>query len=201
MYLFALVLLVTLLVAWGVSRSRPSKPVGLRLRALWLAPAAVLCQVPLWQAWGDSSLRAALFLLSYALLVALCALNWHVKPMRLLALGFSLNWLVVAANGGFMPISPETMASLNPGTRPADWPTGLLRAGSKDIVLPAAQTRLYLLSDIWVVGPPFPLPTAFSVGDLLIWLGFGMLAWRAFQGSALPGGKQSAQLVEVNDAL
>lgn len=202
MRLFALLLLATLVLAWMSGRRRATTPHEVPIRALWLAPIALALQVPLWRAWGGAAWRGGLFLLSYGLLLLFCVLNRHLWAMRLLGIGFLLNFLVVAANGGFMPISPETLARIHPGTTPADWPTGLLRAGSKDMVLPADQTRLRFLSDTLVLPPPFPLPTAFSVGDLFIYAGFTLLCWQVFSPPPLPSqNRVTTQPAEVEDAL
>jgi hypothetical protein len=162
---------------------------------------ALALQVPLWRGWGEAAWRGGLFLLSYGLLFLFCGLNRHLGAVRLLALGLLLNFLVIAANGGFMPIAPETLARLHPGTAPEDWEVELLRAGSKDIVLPAAQTRLHFLSDVLVLPPPFPLPTAFSPGDVLIFAGFAALCWGLLSAPALSRPRPPARPMEVGDAL
>ena len=42
---------------------------------------------------------------------------------------------------------------------------------SKDIILSREATRLWFLSDVLVLGKPFPLPTVFSLGDVFLMLG------------------------------
>jgi len=44
------------------------------------------------------------------LLLVFCWINRRVTGVWLLALGLTLNLLVIAANGGFMSISPQTAA-------------------------------------------------------------------------------------------
>ncbi|MEZ4769754.1 MAG: DUF5317 domain-containing protein [Caldilineales bacterium] len=183
MLLFALLLLVILAAVALIGRRRSTGPIEIELRALWLAPCALILQLPLVQAWGGAGWRSLLFLASYSLLFLFCALNWRHVGARLLMAGFLLNFVVVASNGGFMPISQEAVTRLHPGTTIADWPAGTLRQGSKDIILPADQINLRFLSDAIVVPPPFPLPTAFSVGDLIILAGFAALFWQAFTAS------------------
>lgn len=184
MLLFALLLLAILAVIALVARRRSTSPIVIELRSLWLAPCALLLQLPLVQAWGGAGWRSLLFLASFSLLLLFCALNWRYLGARLLLVGFLLNFVVVLANGGFMPISQEAVARLHPGTTTADWPAGTLRQGSKDIVLPADEIRLRFLSDAIVVPPPFPLPTAFSAGDLVILAGFAVLFWQALMPSS-----------------
>ena len=202
MLLFVLLLLAILALVALIARRRSTGPIEIELRALWLAPCALILQLPLVQAWGGAGWRSVLFLASYSLLFLFCALNWRYVGARLLLAGFLLNFVVVAANGGFMPISQEAVARLHTGTTAADWPSGTPRQGSKDIILPADQITLRFLSDAIVVPPPFPLPTAFSAGDLVILAGFAALFWQAFVGSPqhvnteqVPNGDESCGIV------
>ena len=199
MLFFALLLLAVLAVVGVVARRRSTGPIEIELRVLWLAPCALLLQLPLVQAWGGAGWRSILFLASYSLLFMFCALNWRYAGARLLLAGFMLNFVVIATNGGFMPISQETVVRLHPGTTAADWPAGTLRQGSKDIILPADEIRLGFLSDAIVVPPPFPLPTAFSAGDLVILAGFTVLFWQAMTVASANAGPGQSQ-VEINHA-
>lgn len=202
MLLFALLLLAILAVVALVARRRSTGPIEIELRALWLAPGALLLQLPLVQARGGAEWRSVLFLASYSLLFLFCALNWRHAGARLLLAGFLLNFIVIAANGGFMPISQEAVTRLHSGTTAADWPAGTLRQGSKDIILAADEINLRFLSDAIVVPPPFPLPTAFSAGDLVILAGFAVLFWQAFttpseraSAGQIPNGDESCGIV------
>ncbi|MBI3537605.1 MAG: DUF5317 family protein, partial [Chloroflexi bacterium] len=122
--------------------------------------------------WAGGVERIVVFTLSYISLFLFFVANFQSRPLRLLGLGFLLNLLPILFNGGYMPITPEAMASLHPSTTADQWGSGLIRPGSKDIVLTASEARLGFLGDIFIVSPPFPLPTAFSLGDILIFFGF-----------------------------
>jgi hypothetical protein len=81
-----------------------------------------------------------------------------------------------------MPVSPETvrragLADLAPSLIP-----GMRLSGSKDIVLLREQTRLWFLSDIFVLSKPFPAASAFSVGDVVSALGTFLLVQRGMLG-------------------
>jgi hypothetical protein len=128
--------------------------------------------------WAGGAERFVLFTLSQALLLLFFAANLRHAPLRLLSIGFALNLLPMLSNGGYMPITPEAVANLHPGTSAAQWSSGLIRAGSKDIVLTAAEAPFWFLGDLFVLGSPFPLPAAFSLGDILILIGFG---WTVYQ--------------------
>jgi hypothetical protein len=186
MFLLALALALVSagIVAWRLARTSEGRsgiePASLRLIPLPLVSVAMQFVALRW----DSSIeRIVLFTLSQALLILFFVANLRHAPLRLLAFGFALNLLPMLLNGGYMPITPEAMAGLHSGTTAADWASGLVRAGSKDIVLSASQARLGFLGDVFVLAKPFPLPMVFSIGDVFILIGF---VWTLSQIS-LPG--------------
>jgi hypothetical protein len=116
------------------------------------------------------SLHAAILATSYLVLLLTVWVNRRIPGMLLLGLGLSLNLAVMVANGGYMPITPEAMQRI--GHRNVDGiAPGTRVVGSKDIALPRDQTHLWFLSDVLVFPPPFPIPSAFSLGDLCIAMG------------------------------
>jgi hypothetical protein len=100
--------------------------------------------------------------------------NKQCPGLGVLGIGLALNLLVMVINGGFMPISPETAAQLTPGQ--PSWQIGA-RFGWKDIVLPKASTRLWWLSDCFLLPAWLPYRVAFSLGDVWIALGAFWLLW------------------------
>jgi hypothetical protein len=152
-----------------------SQIAGISLRSAWLALVALAIQYPLLRAPGGTTqqfgVEQALFLLAHVLLLAFVWLNRRYVGIQILGLGVALNLAAILANGGFMPITPETLAQINPGSSLEQWPIGTHYVYSKDVILSREGTRLWALSDVLVVPPPFPWPTAFSLGDLLIAVG------------------------------
>ncbi len=142
------------------------------LHSPWLALAAVVLQLPLLRAPAGPlqglRLQQALFLASHLLLLAFVWRNRRVPGILVIGAGVFLNLAVILANAGLMPITPETLASINPGTTVEQWPVGTHYGFSKDVIRSQGDTHLWLLSDILVLPPPFPRPMAFSMGDLLI---------------------------------
>lgn len=158
-----------LLVGWGqVLRNRLPYEAPV-LRHLWLVPAAFLLQ--LWEQSRDVPLIA-----SQLLFLGFAFVNRIHLGMKFLLFGAALNFTVMAANGGFMPISYETAGVLLPEKNLSDFPAGTL-FGAKDILLPPEATRFEWLADRFLPPALFPYQVAFSLGDVFIAAGaFWLLA-------------------------
>jgi hypothetical protein len=95
----------------------------------------------------------------------------------LLGLGLALNFLVIAINGGMMPIRPEMVRHLLPYAPEGAWQIGARLGTGKDVVLLVEQTHLWFLSD-WFTPPSWmQYRVAFSIGDVFITLGVFWLLW------------------------
>ncbi len=149
------------------------------LRLTWLALLALALQWPLLRVPTGPThglrVQQALFLLSHLLLLAFVWQNRRLTGIQIVGLGVICNLITIVANGGFMPITPQTLVQINPSTTLEQWPTGLHYGYSKDLILARSDIRLWVLSDILILPPPFPWPTAFSIGDLLIAVGIVVL--------------------------
>ncbi len=181
-----MILLLAILagLVFGLARSwiagRGYQPATLAY--IWLVALAILPQVvAFYYAPTARSLpgwAAALCLVgSQVGLLVFVGLNLNRPGFWVLGLGLGLNLLVIAANHGLMPISPEVAAQLVPGRSPETWHAGLRFGWSKDIVLPRSETRMWWLSDRFLLPGWFPLRVAFSFGDVLIALGIFWLLW------------------------
>ncbi len=100
------------------------------------------------------------------LLLVFVWLNRKVPFMWMLGLGLLLNFVVISLNGGWMPISPETLRSM--GVPDTYWEIGARRGFSKDLVMTRENTVLWILSDILTIPNWFSYRVAFSIGDVLI---------------------------------
>jgi hypothetical protein len=156
-----------------------SQIASIPLRSPWLALIALALQVPLLRApFGPVQqvvAAKAVFIFSHLLLLIFVWLNRRLVGIRIVGLGVVCNLLVILANGGLMPITPETLVRINSGSTLDRWTLGYHYDNSKDVILLRPDTALWVLSDILVLPPPFPWPTAFSAGDLMIAVGIVVL--------------------------
>jgi hypothetical protein len=142
------------------------------LKQAWLVVVAFIPQfinsyMPATRGRLSNGWAAAGLILSQILLLAFCWFNRRVPGVWFLALGLACNMVVIALNGGFMPISPQTAGRLVAPETLARIPLGD-RFGYKDILLPPDQIRLAWLSDIFLPPRGFPYQVAFSLGDMFI---------------------------------
>lgn len=143
-----------------------------------------------------------LYLASLALLLLAVALNRDLPGITLLGLGLFLNLLVIAANGGLMPISLE--AARRAGL---SYVVAALEAAGcyRNVALMDEGTKLRFLGDSIVVGYPLPSAIVFSPGDILVALGvFIFLQWAMLGPNWLPHylreGKAVAYLLSLGQA-
>lgn len=165
-------------LGWAVWQRVPYEaPV---LRQLWLVFAAFLPQYMVIQLAAremiSSGVVAFCLIISQLFLVGFALLNGDHQGMKILMIGTVLNFLVMAGNGGFMPISPQTAGRLVSQNVLLDIPVGS-RFGPKDILLPPQETNLEWLSDRFLPPAWLPYQVAFSLGDVFIAAGvFWLLA-------------------------
>lgn len=114
---------------------------------------------------------------SQVLLLLFIWLNRKQPGFWLLGAGLLLNFLVIVLNGGLMPISPETVRKIYPNVPETAWSVGKRLGNGKDIVLPVSATRMWFLSDRFLLPDWIHYPVAFSAGDVLIALGAFWLLW------------------------
>jgi hypothetical protein len=117
-------------------------------------------------AQGILAPRTLLLLVSYGMLFIPVIANRRLPGMPLIGLGLLLNLMVMVANGGFMPVTPEALQRAGLSGLALSEGTGARLYATKDVLLLREETRLWLLSDILVIPPP--LGTVFSIGDVLL---------------------------------
>lgn len=151
------------------------------LRSIWLVlvgfvPQLLIAYLPATHRLVPDWLAAASLSASLIVFLAFVWINRRASGMPILLAGLILNVVVMAANGGWMPISPD-IASRVLGTDVGKYVALGSRFGQKDILLPFQDMRLGLLSDRFLLPAWSPYQVAFSAGDMLIAAGaFWLLA-------------------------
>lgn len=160
------------------------------LQLVWLVVASFLIQyiiffLPSLHGQLPVPLTALGFCLSLFLLSIFALRNFKQSGFALLSTGLLLNLIVIVTNGGFMPISPDTISKLSIRQAYIDEfvVVGQQFAVSKDIVLHKSETWLWMLSDIFVIPGAWlwwrRIGVAFSIGDVLIAIGAIWFLWQS----------------------
>jgi hypothetical protein len=148
---------------------------------MWLVVVAFLPQLfvaflPITHNLLPDWLAASSLAASLIIFLAFVWLNRRLPGMPILIIGLGLNLLVILANRGWMPISPQTANHLIDGNVLEVLSLGS-RFGQKDILLLPQDTHLEFLADRFLLPDWFSYKVAFSLGDILIALGiFWLLA-------------------------
>ncbi len=97
----------------------------------------------------------------YLVLLVAIGLNLHIRAMIGVGIGTFLNFLVLTANGGLMPVSRQALHAAGL--------TDIIRNYAVRHVILTPQTRLWLLSDIFPVRLfGYVCSQVISVGDIII---------------------------------
>ncbi len=163
---------VILAVATALSRSLDPLA-SIRFRAKGLAAAALMMQllmVSLSRADVSLPLNAVAVMLgiSNVLLLSFTACNLRVPGMILVGAGILLNFCVMSANRGYMPVTVEALYSSGQHLCFIDEETTWPVTRGKSVILAREDTHLWQLSDVLVPPSEIPLRSPMSVGDLVI---------------------------------
>jgi hypothetical protein len=152
------------------------------LRWEWLVFAMVIPQVLVFQIpavgrWVPEAIIPGLQIITMLGLVVFAVANLRAPGFWALSIGLLSNFSVIALNGGWMPISQETLHRLVPEKMMATWEIGSRLGLTKDRIMAVSDTNLAFLSDCLTVPSWFPYKVAFSIGDIFISIGAFLLLW------------------------
>ena len=105
--------------------------------------------------------------LSYLLLFTGIYFNRSILAFRIVFIGIFLNFLVIMANSGQMPVSGEAMVNIGLIDNMLEIRDGKIITHT----LMNSHTVFKYLGDIFVLGKPYPRPKIFSLGDVIMALG------------------------------
>lgn len=106
-------------------------------------------------------------LLSYTLLFIGYYFNRNTLGFKVIFVGTFLNFLVIMANGGRMPVSGESMISIGL----IDNMIAIRDGHVITHALMGSETVFRYLGDIFVLPKPYPRPKIFSIGDAIMAVG------------------------------
>jgi hypothetical protein len=110
-------------------------------------------------------------------LLVFVAINNKISGFVILGIGLVSNFLAIATNGGWMPISVKTLGRLHPELTVQSWKVGERLSLTKDRILLPENTNLIFLSDTLNLPSWIRYKFAFSIGDVLISIGIIWLLW------------------------
>ncbi|MFB5762322.1 DUF5317 domain-containing protein [Paenibacillus medicaginis] len=150
----------------------------IRLVAGWIFPLLLLVQLGIFYLQEDSAFLASingyLFMAVYVAGLVFLWLNRHQPGFLIILIGVFLNFLVMAVNGGRMPVSLTASYVLGP------YYVELLQSGeviSKHFMM-NDSTRLSFLGDIIPLSAPYPRTQVISVGDVVMNVGIFLFIQR-----------------------
>ena len=181
---------ITLAVLVGFLAGGKLERIGdLRLTWLWIAPVAFVLQLLVVYGAEPFSGQLAIPLIvgSHTALVLVALLNLRTAGMVFAAAGLAMNLAVIVANGGLMPVAPETVRLAGrEAWKVGDASPGTRVAYSKDIIKAREDTWLEPLADRYWTGLPGRLGVIFSAGDVVLLAGVCTLVVRTMTAAA-PG--------------
>ena len=160
------------LLVGSLAGGRVERLSGLRVAWWQAAPVALVVQLAVLYAVSGLArpLLVALIVGSHLALLAVALRNWRLTGAGIAALGLAMNLAVMVANGGLMPIAPDTLVASGrvESWKIGDGSPGTLLAQSKDVITPRDRTQLELLADRFRTGLPGRLNVVFSLGDVVL---------------------------------
>ncbi len=140
-------------------------------------PQFIAFSLPATRSSLPDNVVSALLGFSQVFLLAFSIFNIRNVGFWPMILGLVANLLAISLNGGWMPISPETVQKLLPNAPAGTWSIGSRLGYGKDIVLTVQSTKLWFLSDRFMLPDWVHYGVAFSIGDVLMSAGAIWLLW------------------------
>jgi hypothetical protein len=161
------------------------------VRLIWLVLAAFLAQAVIFQLPATrrvipEGIASGIFIGAEVILLTFIWMNRQQPGFWALGMGLVLNLLAICLNGGWMPVSTQTISQLFPNALPGAWQIGKRFGFSKDLVLDGSTIKLGFLADRFMLPGWIPYRVAFSLGDIFIAFGAFLLLWSIGSPSGRP---------------
>lgn len=143
----------------------------MKLRAGWIFPILLLAQMIVYigQAKIDwlEQVSGIIFVVIYIAGQVFLWINRNQKGFKILLAGVFMNFVVIMANGGRMPVSKEMVEISSPES------VAMLVEGTSNTkhTLMTEVTRFPLFGDVIPITWPYPIPQVISVGDIVMNVG------------------------------
>ena len=144
---------------------------------LAVVPQIIAFQVPAVGRKVPESIIPAILVVTQLLLLVFAFENLTQPGFWALGIGLLANFIAIASNGGWMPISPDTVRRILPSIPGEVELVGQRLGLSKDWILPGNDIRMLWLSDRFTLPDWIPYRVAFSIGDIFIAIGAFLLVW------------------------
>lgn len=162
------VAVLALIVSVPLTGGRLSRLGTLELR--WMPTILVALVLQIWVTTIPTApaVGTAAHFASYALGIAFIVANRHVPGLLMTSSGGAMNLASISANGGVMPASPAALEM-----------AGLSHGGDHFVNSGAVErARLAWLGDVFAIPESWPLSNVFSIGDIVLVVGIGVLLHR-----------------------
>ena len=139
------------------------------LITLGMACQLLLFSTPVGNFLGDAA--ALVYIASNVAVLVAVAANLAIPGLAFVLAGGASNLIAIVANGGYMPVSPEALATM-----------GRLPKEGYSNSVPRENVILGPLTDIFTMPAWVPMANVFSVGDILIGVGAAIAVVAAMHG-------------------
>lgn len=186
---FAIVVLAVAIVALFTG-GRVDNLKMIQFRHAWLVLVAVAVKIITnsgyrYELGISDALAPKLYVLGLALIAVFLLLNIRLRGLALVALGFISNFLAIVFNAGYMPVKREHFMSFATAEEMDKILQGLPVFNH---IATGPDTKLYYLTDIFLMPSGIMITRVFSVGDVLLTLGSCIFVWAALKsGSSVRG--------------
>lgn len=127
---------------------------------------------------GLQWLSPVLHIGAYAVILCALAVNWRLPGAVIILVGTLMNFLVIAANGGRMPVAEKALMGAG-----LDAQVEVLKAGERATHMLLEQgVRLGFLADVYHMRAPVLPPSCFSIGDVFMAIGVFIVVFQGMMG-------------------